>query len=606
MKTLVALLALVSISAQQVPSRDLPAVVPTSGTATVSGIVVNDATPPQPVRRAIVTLSGGGLVPSRSVVTDDEGRFSVTGLPEGRFIVTVRRSGFITSSYGAKRPGRPGTALAVAAGAHIPDVHVRIWRGAAIEGVVRDEFGRPAAGVTMFAMPARRITGAALTLNNDGAITDDRGRFRLFGLEPGTYAVAARPGGTVGAPLLARTDAEVDAIFARLTGGGGAARPAAGQESSAAPTTFAPIYYPGTADIGSAQPITLAPGQLVEGLDFTLQRVAASVVEGQLLRADGTPARGATVQLALQAAQSRFPFDEPVVFDTTADQDGRFRLGSIAPGVYQLIARGPAAEPPKVDTGGVVLSQPGGAAVNHWATMPVTVVGGDLTGLNLTLAPGRTVRGRVEFTGSEKPPASMQQIRMNLIPSGGVDRQGVVRTIAFTIGGAISPDGSFEITSVPPGRFRLSFFGAPIASGPWFPHSAMIGGVDTFDGLVDFNALPDGELVVTFSDNPGELSGTLSTQDGAPVSDVFVIAYSANNAHWGPQARRVQAVRPGVDGRYHIARLPAGEYFLAAVTDVDQDEWQDPAFLAELIPASIKVALTDGEKKTQDIRLSGG
>jgi hypothetical protein len=49
--------------------------------------------------------------------------------------------------------------------------------------------------------------------------------------------------------------------------------------------------------------------------------------------------------------------------------------------------------------------------------------------------------------------------------------------------------------------------------------------------------------------------------------------------------------------------LPPGEYFLTAVTDAEQNEWFDPQFLAQLVPASIKVTIADGEKKVQDIRV---
>jgi hypothetical protein len=37
----------------------------------------------------------------------------------------------------------------------------------------------------------------------------------------------------------------------------------------------------------------------------------------------------------------------------------------------------------------------------------------------------------------------------------------------------------------------------------------------------------------------------------------------------------VHAVRPGIDGAYRIADVPEGEYFICALTDVDQDDWMD-------------------------------
>jgi hypothetical protein len=45
---------------------------------------------------------------------------------------------------------------------------------------------------------------------------------------------------------------------------------------------------------------------------------------------------------------------------------------------------------------------------------------------------------------------------------------------------------------------------------------------------------------------------------------------------------------------------------LTAVTDVEPGEWYDPAFLSQLLSASIPISLREGEKKVQDIKLAGG
>ena len=45
---------------------------------------------------------------------------------------------------------------------------------------------------------------------------------------------------------------------------------------------------------------------------------------------------------------------------------------------------------------------------------------------------------------------------------------------------------------------------------------------------------------------------------------------------------------------------------LPAVTDVEPGEWYDPAFLSQIVGASVPISLAPGEKKTQDIKLAGG
>jgi hypothetical protein len=80
--------------------------------------------------------------------------------------------------------------------------------------------------------------------------------------------------------------------------------------------------------------------------------------------------------------------------------------------------------------------------------------------------------------------------------------------------------------------------------------------------------------------------------------------FSTTPSHWRPQARRVHApTRPGSDGRYRITGLPPGEYYLAAISDFDPNEYATPAFLEQVVPGAIKITIGEGEKKTQDVRL---
>jgi hypothetical protein len=62
-------------------------------------------------------------------------------------------------------------------------------------------------------------------------------------------------------------------------------------------------------------------------------------------------------------------------------------------------------------------------------------------------------------------------------------------------------------------------------------------------------------------------------------------------------------MRPASDGRFTFVNLPAGEYFLAALADDDPVDWQLSAFLEQVVPAAIKVTVTDGAQTTQGIRI---
>jgi hypothetical protein len=587
---LVAIVALAGSSAgavqQAQPVRDA-IVRPTTGTASVAGQVVNDEEQPKPVRRAIVTLTGPDLRPSRGAITDDEGRFMFANLPAGRVMLTVTRASFITSVYGAKRPGRPGTAISIGAGETVTGIVVKAWRGAAIAGILRDDTGAPVSGIPVSVMAARTNgTPAVLSLSNNPATTNDLGEFRIFGLPPGAYVVSATPSAGGGGAMRAMTDAEVDAVFEAVRRRTNAREP---EPELPRPFAYAPVYFPGTPILSQATPITLAAGQEHSGLEFALQRVATAVVEGVVSRSDGQTAAGATVQMIGVSPPGPFATDSPLVLQATAGPTGSFQIPQVPPGDYSIVARA------------------GSGAATLWGSGSVSVSGADITGVAIAAEPGATVSGRVRFDSATlKPPADLTRVRVMLVPAEVLAlKPGTpIRTLAFTAAVPLRADGSFEISGVPPGSFELRF--NPIDAAAWWGRSAILGERDLFDGLIDVGRASMTDVVVTFTDKRSELSGTLQTSTGAPASDVFVVAYATNPALWGLRARRVQAVRPGVDGRFSIKDLPPGDYYLSAVTDVEQEELQEPKFLEELVKASIKISIAEGEKKVQDLRMGGG
>src|SRR5215203_458323 len=86
--------------------RDLSAAPPV-GTGSVSGVFLM-AGAGQPARKTRVTLSGAELRGSRSTTTDDQGRFSFTALPAGRYSLNANKPGHLSVSYGQRRPGLAG------------------------------------------------------------------------------------------------------------------------------------------------------------------------------------------------------------------------------------------------------------------------------------------------------------------------------------------------------------------------------------------------------------------------------------------------------------------------------------------------------------------
>ncbi|MEI6245446.1 MAG: carboxypeptidase-like regulatory domain-containing protein, partial [Acidobacteriota bacterium] len=123
------------------------------GTGEISGSVVTTGTGARPLARVLVTMSGTALKSSRTVITDDLGRFAFRNLPTGRFTLVASRPPYVKTSYGAKRPGRPGTPIDLAAGQRLADITIPLARGAAITGFVRSQSGEPMPGVAVGVMP---------------------------------------------------------------------------------------------------------------------------------------------------------------------------------------------------------------------------------------------------------------------------------------------------------------------------------------------------------------------------------------------------------------------------------------------------------------------
>jgi hypothetical protein len=83
-------------------------------------------------------------------------------------------------------------------------------------------------------------------------------------------------------------------------------------------------------------------------------------------------------------------------------------------------------------------------------------------------------------------------------------------------------------------------------------------------------------------------------------------AASRGHKYWLQDSRRLLApTRPDSTGKFTFRRVPPGEYFLCALTDFEQQNLSKPSFLDQLVGASIKITLAEGEKKTQDLKLGG-
>jgi protocatechuate 3,4-dioxygenase beta subunit len=171
----------------EAPPRDTR---PASGHAIVRGRVLNSDG--QPLRQAMVRIMAPEIRSSRSASTDTDGRYELRNLPAGRYSISASKAPYVDSSYGQTRPNTPGKPLTLTDAQVAEDIDVRLQRGAVITGRVVDEFGEPVPNVGVMPIRQQYVQGRRrMSSAGSRAQTNDLGEYRIFGLMPGQYVVAA-------------------------------------------------------------------------------------------------------------------------------------------------------------------------------------------------------------------------------------------------------------------------------------------------------------------------------------------------------------------------------------------------------------------------------
>jgi hypothetical protein len=577
----------------QSPPRDRPAQQGDRATPTPTGRIaghVLGADNGRAIRRARVAISAPDLPEGRAALTDDSGAFDFIELPPSRYTLTVSKTGYVPLSYGQRRPLQAGTPLQLAAGQELKGIEFRLPRGSVISGHVYDEHGDPMPGTMVNVMRYQYALGNRQLVPAGSSQSDDRGEYRVWGLNPGDYYVSAvarninvRPGGRSGPALGGSGGGGRGARGGPSVGPAGAASttpgvPAPGTDARSQDDPeqlgYAPTYYPGVSSPNEARPVAVGLGAEVLDINFNVLLVRTSSISGQVTNPDGSATTSGNINLALDgAAPAGRGFSGN--YGGRIQWDGAFSIANVPPGRYVLRARGDDSDVPL------------------FAMQPLSV-DGDLDSLDISLVPGATLTGTVLFqTTQPSLLPDLSQFRITTTPTdlssfgpngnARIDREG-----GFTLEGV--PAGSRWIRAQPPRGWMLT--------------SVIVDGRELVDTPLEVRSGQhvDG-ISLLFTDRLSEINGSVTDENGTPITEYTVLAFPTDPMMWRPQARQIMTTRPDQNGKFQLRGLPPGEYFLAAVDPAEPGEWFEPAFLDEHRPGAARLRLGEGDVKTQDFSI---
>jgi protocatechuate 3,4-dioxygenase beta subunit len=536
---------------QQTPPRD-PTASPTStGAATIRGRVLAADTG-RPLRRARITALAAELQGQpRNTSTDANGDYELSDLPAGRYTIRVTRGGYLTLTYGQRRPREAPKPVQLVDRQTLEHVDFALPKMSIISGRVLDETGDPIEGVNVYAARTMFRDGhrQLVLMGPPQNRTDDAGQYRILGLTPGSYCIVA---------ITRETWTVTRNGMKEVLG-------------------YSPTYFPGTTQSGDARRVTLRVGEEAANTDFALVPGRAARVSGTAFDSHGKPFKSVVVH---QETRGEDFGSFGTVVTASVNADGTFAASNVPPGDYVIgTSNGRDTPDPQV------------------ALMPLHVEGIDVDGISLIGSSGGVVSGRVLTEDGTVPDIPRLSVTV------GERMIGQPSPILLGAFGPpfseVSSDGTFSVKGVV-GRARLTVR----LPQNWAVKLVLQDGHDITDAPIELasgQSLADVQVIVT--DKITTVSGQLVDEKGAPITEATVIVFANDSAKWN-SGRFVQATRPDQQGRWQIKGLPGGDYLTVAVDYIEDGEWNDPEYLDSVRRFGRKLTLADAASEQVALRVS--
>ena len=383
----------------------------------------------RPLTNATVMAQGVSTTPSVKMKTSDaEGAFVLEDLAAGLYFVTANAPGYIDE------------AMVIADPTELPRhligsrLKITMIKGGVVTGTVTDSKGQPVVGVPVIAsVPGGTAPFSSFMAGTLGE-TDDRGIYRLFGLTPGSYIVAAGGGAPFGTFNTSGFELDV------------------------------PTFYPSSTR-DTAVPVAVRSGDEATGIDIKYRGAEGHAISGVVVSSLETGIGSGAVFVMLSSAGSSSI--QAMSLTTALEQRRVFSFNGIADGDYDLFA-----------------GLQGGPTENQMvASKRVTVRNGDVTGVELKLSLLGSITGTLTLDPiknelkCDKRASQVIEVLLKA-PREEAKKAGaaLLPGLFGNIGTLLNAKGEFNIRNVEPGKYRFTF---KLPSEAWYVRAITPGGAAT-------------------------------------------------------------------------------------------------------------------------------
>jgi 5-hydroxyisourate hydrolase-like protein (transthyretin family) len=478
-----------------------PSQIPSGGkgtNASVSGKVTIKGKPAAGVVVGMRLTQPGPSSPTYKATTNEDGTYRINNIAYGTYQVMPVAPALVPFDRNRERR----QTLTITDGDNVENIDFDLVRGGVITGRVTDADGRALVEMSVSLRFVAQPNQYGMYDDLHGQ-TDDRGKYRIFGIRAGRYKVAVDDPRRFsrGAPSL--------------------------------PVT----YFPDVQDSDKAATVDVVEAGEAANIDIKVGPPPPLFsISGRVIDESGQPLPKVSIRLArIITYDANRTSSESGDNGAVSDQRGRFRLANLQAGKYELSTYGEQ-----------------GSDLQWQAPVKIDVINSDVTDLVVKMARGALVSGTVVFEGT-KPAAEMMQ-RLSVMVYANSETGG----FSWAQGGSVRPDGSFVIGGLRSGSISFQV-GSGARNGGFTPlrverdgvvqpNAIQIQGTDHITGL---------RLFVTHSS--GSISGVVKITNGPlPAGAQLSVELSR------PGEKNFGDGRVEVDARGHflVDGLAAGSYEL--------------------------------------------